>query len=427
MNTKALQKFKDTEIGRIPEDWDVSTLGDIAIKVTDGSHFSPKENKNGEYIIATVKDMRYNQFSYDECKKISEEEFNSLVNNGCSPEKGDILISKDGAKCLELIFVYKDDQQIVLLSSIAIVRLKNDYFPEFYRYYLLSPSTQKIMREGYVTGSAIPRVILRNFKHVPVPLPTSLSEQQAIAKILTDLDTKIELNQKMNKTLEAIAQAIFKRWFVDFEFPDENGNPYKSSGGEMVESELGEIPKGWGIKKLGDIVINYDSKRIPLSSRERAKRQGIYPYYGAAGILDYVDDYLFDGIYLLIGEDGTVADEEGFPILQYVWGQFWVNNHAHILQAQVNIPLEFIYLYLKRTNITSIITGAVQPKINQRNLNSLEIVLPDNDVLKSFSSVIQKIFERTRKNTDAIKSLSTTRDSLLPRLMSGKIRVKVSA
>src|SRR5699024_11080133 len=115
---------------------------------------------------------------------------------------------------------------------------------------------------------------------------------KTIAHILSTLDDKIEVNNQINKTLENMAQAIFKQWFVDFEFPNEDGEPYKSSGGEMVESELGMIPKGWEVKDLGEIIDIHDSKRIPLSKNERKKREKIYPYYGAASLMDYVDEFI---------------------------------------------------------------------------------------------------------------------------------------
>jgi len=191
----------------------------------------------------------------------------------------------------------------------------------------------------------------------------------------------------------------------------------------MVDSEIGEIPKGWHKGVLGNIIENYDSKRIPLSSRERAKRQGIYPYYGATRIMDYVDDYIFDGEYILMGEDGTVIDERGYPILQYVWGKFWVNNHTHVLRGKEEISLEYLFLLLKNTNVAHVVTGAVQPKINQSNMNGIEIVIPDKTLISRFTDIVSPLFELHRKNAEKIKLLSQIRDSFLPRLMSGKIRV----
>lgn len=191
----------------------------------------------------------------------------------------------------------------------------------------------------------------------------------------------------------------------------------------MVYSELGEIPAGWEVGKFGDIVDNFDRQRIPLSKKEREARKGNYPYYGATSIMDYVDDYIFDGIYVLMAEDGSVIDEDEKPILQYVWGKFWGNNHAHILKGKDGIPDEFIYLLLKNVNIKHLVTGAVQLKINQKNMNSLEIIIPNLDMLVKFSGIIENIFTKYRSLSNENEILTKIRDSLLPKLMSGEIDV----
>jgi type I restriction enzyme S subunit len=224
----------------------------------------------------------------------------------------------------------------------------------------------------------------------------------------------------MNQTLEAMAQAIFKEWFVPSTSSGQRNFNFPGFDGELVDG----LPKGWRMGKLGDISKNFDSKRIPLSSMERAERKGEYPYYGAASILDYVDDFIFDGTYLLMGEDGTVRTNEGFPVLQYVWGKFWVNNHTHVLQGLLPFSTEYLYLFLAQTNITNLITGAVQPKINQSNMNKIECVLPKEEVLYKFYEVINPIFEKVKTNTKQIEYLTQTRDTLLPKLMSGVLEVE---
>jgi type I restriction enzyme S subunit len=202
-----------------------------------------------------------------------------------------------------------------------------------------------------------------------------------------------------------MAQTIFKSWFVDFE-------PW---GGIM--------PDDWNNGCLGDIIELFDSKRVPLSGNQREKMEKIYPYYGAATLMDYVDDYLFDGIYLLLGEDGTVIDDFGFPILQYVWGKFWVNNHAHIIQGRNGFTAESLYCLLKQTSVTSITTGAVQPKINQANLKALEVCIPKTDILAWYNTTITPMFDQIRKNSDENRTLATLRDTILPQLMSGELSV----
>lgn len=135
--------------------------------------------------------------------------------------------------------------------------------------------------------------------------------------------------------------------------------------------------------------------------------------------MGYVDDFLFDEIRVLLGEDGTVVNSEGKPILQYVWGKYWVNNHAHILASSGEYSLEAIYVALKRTAINQIVTGAVQMKISQRNLKSLELEMPSSEEL----GYLQDLFAAYRSNQDENTKLAALRDALLPRLMSGEIDV----
>ena len=184
------------------------------------------------------------------------------------------------------------------------------------------------------------------------------------------------------------------------------------------------MPKEWRVGTFGEIIELHDSRRIPLSSKDREQIQNkIYPYYGATSLMDYVDNFIFDGIYLLLGEDGTVMDNYGMPILQYVWGKFWVNNHAHILTGKNGFNVESLYLLFKQTSIKSIVTGAVQAKISQSNLKSLSVVIPPEDLLEEFNNRVNKLFELIRNNKDEIKKLTQLRDTLLPKLMSGEIDV----
>lgn len=239
----------------------------------------------------------------------------------------------------------------------------------------------------------------RLLSEIEISYPVSLDEQQAIADTLSALDAKIANNTKINNHLEQMAQAIWSERFG------------------------GREPNG----ALGDVIELFDFKRVPLSGNQRDKMEKIYPYYGAAALMDYVDDYLFDGIYLLLGEDGTVIDDLGFPTLQYVWGRFWVNNHAHILQGKNGFTVESLYTLLKQTSVTSIVTGAVQPKINQTNLKALAVFVPTADEMADFNALIEPLFAQMRSNRDENIRLAETRDLLLPKLMSGELSVAEAA
>lgn len=139
--------------------------------------------------------------------------------------------------------------------------------------------------------------------------------------------------------------------------------------------------------------------------------------------MDYVDNYLFDGIYLLLGEDGTVIDSLGYPILQYVEGKFWVNNHAHIITGKNGFSVELLYLLFSLTNVASIVTGAVQPKISQTSLNGVAIIIPSINELRSFDASIQPIFAQIRNLRAENDRLKLIRDTLLPKLMSGEVDI----
>jgi type I restriction enzyme S subunit len=227
--------------------------------------------------------------------------------------------------------------------------------------------------------------ILSNLPFVVPPI----EEQRAIAHILGTLDDKIELNRRMNETLEEMARALFKSWFVDFDpvrakaegrdpgLPEHIADLFPD---RFEDSELGEIPAGWKMDELGEVVAIHDSKRVPLSGRERSQRNGPYPYYEATSVMDYVDDYLFDGIYVLVGEDGSVVTVDDRPFTQYVWGKLWVNNHAHVLQGKGSVSTEHLLLSLSQTNIRGHVTGAVQLKLNQRNMKSIPFMLSSSTI-----------------------------------------------
>lgn len=252
------------------------------------------------------------------------------------------------------------------------------------------------------SGSAIPSTDRYEMYAIEVDLPP-IEEQLRVVHLLEIFDDKVDSVQRINDNLEQQAQSIFQQAI-----------PY---------TVMDELPSGWRVGNVGEIINLHDSKRIPLSGAVRMKMKKIYPYYGAASLMDYVDNYIFDGKYLLLGEDGTVVDDAGHPILQYVWGQFWVNNHAHVLTGKLGFNVESLYLLFKQTPVKSIITGAVQPKISQANLLSVPVVIPPQSALENLNSQVEPLFALIRSNEEQIKSLGTLRDTLLPKLMSGEIDV----
>jgi restriction endonuclease S subunit len=284
----------------------------------------------------------------------------------------------------------------------------------------------------YNSGSA-QQSLNRNYIYsAPLRIPDAQT-QRAIAHILGTLDDKIELNRRMSETLEAMARALFKSWFVDFEpvrAKAEGRDPGLPKpvadlfSARLVDSEQGEIPEGWEVRMVGQYMANHDSKRVPVSGSERAKRRGPYPYHGAAGVMDYVDDYLFDGIYLLVGEDGSVVRESGLGVTQYVWGKLWVNNHAHVLQGKGAVSTEQLYLYFQFEPVAPYVTGAVQPKLSQGRMNAMPFVCAGEKVCHTFRELVDPWFAKLRICAEESRTLHALRDALLPRLISSELRVK---
>ncbi|HHU46610.1 MAG TPA: restriction endonuclease subunit S [Bacteroidales bacterium] len=252
------------------------------------------------------------------------------------------------------------------------------------------------------TGSIFSNITKKQLENLEIKLPP-LSEQKSIASVLSSLDDKIDLLHRQNATLEKMAETLFRQWFVE------------------------EEKEEWEEGDLGEVIEIYDNLRIPLSKMERDKKKDgqLYPYYGAAEIMDYINDYIFDGEYILLGEDGTVRTNEGYPVLQYATGKFWVNNHAHVIQAIPPYNNFFIWIYLKKKNIDEIVTGAVQPKINQANLKSIDFPKYPKRLVIEFIDMTEPLFQKLKSNTTQIRTLTALRDTLLPKLMSGEVRVEM--
>lgn len=355
------------------------------------------------------------------------------------------------------------NKQMLHNQRIGLVIFINDELDKEYLYFLMRSKEYRHHVVSTATGSTVKHTSPSKILSFEFDKPT-LEQQKKIAKYLLSFENKIQLNTQTNQTLEQIAQAIFKSWFVDFDPVKAKINALANGGthvdaeraamqiisgktdaeltqmqqttpvayktlektaalfpSEMVESELGEVPKGWGVTNLGSVSVCFDNQRIPLSKQQREKKKGDIPYYGATSIMDYVDEAIFNGIYLLMGEDGSVIKNDGTPFLQYIWGRSWINNHAHVLQGKGSVSTEHLMLFLSCTNISAYVTGAVQLKLNQKNMNSIPFLLAIDDVNSLFYEKIKFLYEKIRANSEENDFLIKIRDSLLPKLLSGNL------
>ena len=389
-------------------EWEIVSLGDYC-EIKNGYAFKSKDFSTSGVPVIKIKNVKPNQIVESDFSYIPEDI--ALEKDKWIIRKGDILLTMTGNRAdgspeswVGKAAIFTLDGKYLLNQRVASIRSKSiELDTEYLGYFLSSWESQLyfIKHSNSSGGQAnISPDIVRQYL---IPLPP-LAVQKRMVSVLKVIDEMISANQQINDNLQQQAQALYKHYF-----------PY--SVGD-------ELPDGWRIGSVGEIIEIHDSKRVPLSGAERAKMEKkTYPYYGAAALMDYVDDYIFDGKYLLLGEDGTVVDNAGYPILQYVWGQFWVNNHAHILTGKLGFNVESLYMLFKQTPVKAIVTGAVQPKISQANLRSIQVVIPPEKLLMEYNYRVEPLFTLLRSNEAENKSLTALRDSLLPKLMSGEIDV----
>lgn len=362
-------------------------LGDIADITTGKTPSKRIENAYGNVIkFLTPRDFS-GRFSVTTERMLSDQGYQAVYNQIVSgPSVSVTCIGSDMGKVIYNRESVVTNQQVNTLSN-----FKSNVDPLFL-YYLLSTKKQELLSYGAENGSTMPIITKSMFSKLEIKLP-SVKVQRKLVACLSLLDDKIELNQQINKNLLRLAKQQFNLTFPNVH----EGN-----------------------SRLSNVMENFDRKRIPLARREREKRQGVYRYVGATSVLDYVDDYLFDGTYLLMGEDGTVQDEKGFPILQYIWGKFWPNNHTHVLSGTF-VSTEWLYLFLMNTNVRSRITGAVQQKISQSNMNSIPLTIPSKDELFRFQKQIEPVFSQIQLLDEQNLKLTAIHKLLLPKLLAGQI------
>ncbi len=414
-------KFKQTEIGLIPEDWEVKELGEVAsyinekinVKKIDPEKYISTENlipnKGGITLAQTIpKTGNINKFNLE-----------------------DILFSNIRTYFKKLWFAKFEGE---CSTDVLVIRNNKKISPNFL-YYFLSQDLFFNYTIVNSKGTKMPRGDKKAIMQFKINLP-SLQEQTAIAKILSDLDSKIEILQKQNETLEKIGQALFKHWFVDFEFPDEQGKPYKSSGGEMVESELGMIPKGWEVGKLGDKL-----KTVLGGTPNKTKPEywkGDIPWInsGAINAFPIMD---FSDTISELGLENSAAKlmpprtvvlpfviSVGKEVRISILGIESSGNQSVLgILEDEDYSSEFIYnwIQLRKGNLYLSATGGAQQHINKGNVDSMELLNPEIKILHYFNKTVKNFFNKIYLNSKEILTLQKIRDLLLPKLMTGKIRV----
>lgn len=406
--------------------WEETSLDNVCVKITDGSHFSPTTQEEG-CIMLSSKDMDENGFDYSDVKYISEEDYQKLVKNDCKPLKNDILIIKDGNSYLKRIFICKEEKEQVVLSSIAIVRPNSDLISPNYLTYYLKSSRVKEEMAIFLSGAAIPRIILSDFKKVKIKLPP-LPIQRRIAEILGRYDALIENYSAQIRTLEASAQNLYREWFIRFRIADLG----------LRIDENTKLPVGWEVESLYDLVeTQYGFTASATDENTGVKFLRITDISGTTldwenvPFCEVSDDdsekyklVVNDVVIARIGATAGYAKRINKNHPKAVFASYLVK-----MQAKKSLHGYFIGMTIESDYFKDFINktagGSAQPQANAPVLTSYKTVLPSDAVLEKFNKLVEPMFDKIEILQNQITKLRQMRDKLLPRLLSGKIEIKV--
>ncbi|XDE64335.1 restriction endonuclease subunit S [Arthrospira platensis BEA 1257B] len=337
---------------------------------------------------------------------------------------GEILISLVGT-IGQIAIVPNSLKGANIYRQIALVRLKPGIDTRFVRYFLLSPEGQNSL-QSQIRGSVQNVINLKELKQVKVPLPP-LDEQKAIAHILSTLDDKIELNQQMNRTLEAIARAIFKSWFIDFDPVRAKMDGRQPAGmdaetaalfpDEFEDSALGQIPKGWEVKTLSELA-NIESGKRPSERSSELTQYMKTPLFGGGGVMGYVKEPLYQKPILITGRVGTLG------IVYRVSYPCWASDNTLVIIPKDFFTYEFLNFHLKEIRFDSLNRGSTQPLVTQGDLKKQNLAVSDEKILKIFHQITASFYQRCDGNSCESSISASIRDTLLPKLLSGEICVK---
>ncbi|MFP4547889.1 MAG: restriction endonuclease subunit S [Fidelibacterota bacterium] len=445
-----MNKWQETEIGRIPVDWRLKIIDEIKSSKKHAIAMGPfgsniKKENFREFGVPVIRGNNLNEFVFDEKNFVflSEQKANSLKSSLCF--KNDIVFTHRGT-IGQVGFITENSKFNKYVISQSGMKLScneeivNSKF--IFLFFKTKIGQHLLLRNTSQTGVPSISKPTTSLKEIFVPVPPK-NEADEIVDVIFTIQNKIDNLRKQNETLEQIAQTLFKQWFVEFEFPNEEGKPYKSSGGKMVESELGEIPEGWKVGKLGDLlelIIDYRGKTpkklkmdwstigIPALSAKNIKNGKIV----REDSMNHGSEELFN-IWMkdeLRKDDILLTSEAPLGELYYLADnkKYILSQRLYALRAKNNYTSPYIYYWLNsyagKYFLNRRATGSTVVGIRQSELRKVEILIPENDILKKSQNILKEIIYKKHKNYKAIKTLSQIRDTLLPKLMSGEIRVK---
>ena len=401
-------------------------LEELCTGIIDCPHSTPKWQDKGIPVIRNY-NLKDGKIDCTNLSFVSEEDYKERVKRAI-PEESDIIISREAP--MGVVGIVPKEFQCCLGQRLVLLKIdKSKCIPKYLLYTLMSEYVQVQIRRINQTGSIVSNLNISSLKKLKIPLH-NFEEQRKIANILSAIDDKIQINNQINQELEAMVKTLYDYWFVQFDFPDQNGKPYKSSGGKLVYNQdlKREIPEGWGVEKLGDIA-NITMGQSPKGTSYNEVGEGMLFFQGSTDF-----GWRFPVVRQYTTEPSRIAEED--DILLSVRapvgtlniadtrccigrGLAAINSKVGVNSYIFNVMQDFKKLFDMRNSV-----GTTFGSITKDDLYSLQLVYPPNELLMKFDQSV-KSFDREIKNRSRQnQGLTQLRDWILPMLMNGQVKVE---
>lgn len=384
----------------MPKNWKTYKLNEVA-KVIDSLHKTPKYADYG-FPMVRAQEITGGVLDISSTASVSKEVYEDFSKNHKSTI-GDLVFSRVGAHCGKISYVATNIPFCLGQNTAFILPQKID---NRFLYYLLSSSLVQEQLTQNAVVSSYKTISLKTVRELDITVPPN-PEQTQIANILSAIDDKIENNLATNKTIEDMAMALYKHWFVDF-------GPFQD--GEFVDTELGLIPKGWEVKRLDELANFKNGKGIKRSDRTE---DGLYKIFGSNGFIGRTNKIMFKDYVIAIGRVGANYGE-----IHYSTEPCWISDNAITVQPKVKECFWWLLQTLRLIDYSNFAGGSAQPLITQGAVKEFIVSVPREKELLDFSLKLKQLFDNLNSNLKENQSLTKLRDTLLPKLISGEVRLK---
>lgn len=410
----ATQKgYKASELGIIPQDWDVVELGSVGEPII-GLTYSPRDINNNGVLVLRSSNIHSNKLAFDNNVFVKMEIPERVI-----VKENDILICvRNGSRQLigKCALITKEAEGFAFGAFMSVFRTP---FAPFVFYAFQSDKMQSQIKE--IMGATINQITNKDLREFKIAIPKSTAEQTTIATALSDTDTLIDSLQTLIAKKQAIKLSAMQNLLSGkIRLPEFAQHP-DGSPKTTRQTELGCVPEDWEVVELGNVVNIFDNLRIPVTASKRIS--GSTPYYGANGIQDYVEGFTHKGEFVLIAEDGA-NDLINYPV-SYVNGEIWVNNHAHVVQGKENVlDNRFLAYRLNSTNITSYLVGGTRAKLNGSTLKIIQIIIPKStDEQTAIAQLLSDMDAEIEALECRLKKTQSLKQGMMQALLTGKIRL----